>query len=134
MNSIKHWFSNLFRPSITTVNVRLYDNGKERSILLYEANRANAIMDAINQLWQSPEKLSYWFETEIHEHHSCFKKTYATLHVVCYREDYMANSFKSETEIPNKYRRKMFDTPHPLRPAPVGSIPWSPTLTVTFTL
>jgi hypothetical protein len=134
MNSIKHWFHTLFRPSITSVNVTLYDNGKERPITLYEANRAYAIMESINNLWQPQEKSSYWFETELHEHHSCFKKTHATLHVVCYREDYMANTFKSETGIPNKYRVKMFDRPHPLRPEQVGSIPWSPNLTVIFTL
>lgn len=134
MNSITHWFHNLFRPTITIVSVTLYENGKERPISSYEKHRAEAIMESINELWKVPDNSLTWFETEIHEHHSCFKKTKYTLHVVCYRENFMANNFKSETGIPNKYRSKMFGTTHLLRPKPVGSIPWPSNLKATFTI
>ena len=126
------WFRALFRPSITQVNVLVYENGKEKDISLYNDQQLHKIMDSVNLLWKVPDKSPYWFETETWDKGRCFGKTTTTMTVVCYKEDMLANGFKSKMPIPMKYRKKMFDQYHPIAPESIPSRKWPEKMVVAF--
>jgi len=126
------WIRNLFVRTITQVNVILYENGKERDVSVYDAQRLSALIESINTLWKVPDKSSYCFETEVSEQRSCFKPPVVKIHVICYREDVFTNGFKTKTGIPMRYRKKMFDRSHNIYPQAFGNQLWSKEMTVRF--
>lgn len=132
--SLQVWFHNLFRPKVTSVKAVLYDNGKEVSIEKYSEAYLRSLLTAINDLWKVEAGSPYWFETDIYEHKKCFQRKITSIHVECYTRNMLENGFKSKYAIPVRYRRKMFDKPHPLKPEPVGQKQWSNNLEVRFLL
>lgn len=126
------WFRALLRPTITQVNVVVYENGKQKDISLYNDQQLHKIQDCVNMLWKVPDKSSYWFETEVWEKRRCFQKATTHMTVVCYKEDMMANGFKSKMAIPIKYRKKMFDQYHTISPESIPSRKWPDKMVVLF--
>ena len=134
LSSLCVYLRSFFRPSITTVHAILSVNGKEIDILKYDSQYINAILHSINMLWVTPEGAAVWFETDIHTIRHCFKKSENQIRVTCYKQDMFATDFKTEVDIPIKYRKKMFDRKHTILPKRSGTLAWSQTVSVKFRL
>ena len=134
MFNLSVWFRNLLRPTITSVQVVVYENGKVKDLHSYRDLQLKSLVDAIDAMWKAEPKSPYWFETEVFEKCSCFKKQPMTMQVTCYAHDMTQNGFKKRFPIPMKYRKRMFDKNHPIKPEPVGITPWPESLQVKFVL
>jgi hypothetical protein len=132
MALLLHWLRNLFVPTITHVKVVLYENGKEKDISVYDANRRSDLIASINILWKVPEKSPCSFETEIVEHRYCFQRPIMKMRVTCYREDVFKNGFKEKSAIPLRYRKKMIGQTHCIYPVGFGKQPWFKDMAVRF--
>lgn len=119
-------------PTITEVNVIVYENGVEKDLSVYDEHRLVSLIESVNALWQVPENSPFWFETDVWEERRCFKKPVTKMSVTCYKKDMFANGFKSKMEIPSKYRKKMFDQKHPIYPGKYGKFVWSKEMGVRF--
>lgn len=133
MSSLTIWFRNLLRPSITSVNVILYEKKAEKDIGQYPEHYMVALTKAIDTLWAVDKNSPFWFEAEIYERCSCFQKRRTEFVVTCYTHDITRSGFKRKFPIPIRYRKKFFDKKHPLVPEPVGVKTW-PSLEVKFVL
>ena len=130
--SFNVWIRNLMRPQIRSLQVVIYENNKEKSIAAYDQNRQAILMKAVQDLAQVPPKQGYWFEAEIVESCSCFKKTPPELYLTCYKERDNAPASKQATNYPVRYRQKLMNNKsHVLNPEPVGNTTW-PAMTVKF--
>lgn len=126
------WFRDLFRPNIKHVKVKLFENGKERTISTYDENRLHILMKCIDILWETPQGSPYWFETECYEVCSCFKPRETILQVSCYTQDKNSMNLKVPMAIPIRYRKKMFDKKHLLGPKFISNIHWPERVEVQF--
>lgn len=133
MFSLSVFFRNLLRPTITSVQVIVYENGKQKNLDSYRDFHLDAIVKALNAMWKVENKTLYWFEAEVYERGKCFQKRHTELHISCYTHDITTAGFKKGFPIPMKYRKKFFDSAHPLTPEPVGYASWPP-LQVRFVL
>ncbi len=122
------------RPNITSVKAKLYENGKEKNIDVYDENRLRILGTCINQLWNVPEGTPYWFESDFVVESRCFKTRKTYVEVTCYTYDPFSPQFKKKMEIPIRYRKKMFDKVHKLQPAQFSTLHWPSTLEVKFIL
>lgn len=132
--SIQIWFRNLFKPTVTSVQVQLFENGKQVSLGQYSNLMIQNVCKEIDALFPLDKKSPYWFETEVFDQHSCFSKPKTHITVSCYTKDFLSNGYKKSFPIPIKYRKKMFDSAHLIKPEPIGSKTWSSGLQVKFTL
>lgn len=132
--SLTVWFRSLFRPTVTSVHVELYEYGKHLSLKNYSNLVLQSILKEIDALFPVDTKSPYWFETEVFEKHSCFRKPTTSITVSCYTKDFLTNGYKKSFPIPIKYRKKMFDSLHTIKPEPVGAKTWPKGLQVKFTL
>ena len=132
--SFSVWYRNLFRPRVTHVQVLVYENGKQKDISTYPTIRLAELTDSINELWRlsTRGKQAYWFETEVYEQCSCFKKRQPTMEVTCYKENPLNPDLKNKTDIPIRYRQKFFDKTHTLKPKSSGYYEW-PEIQIKFT-
>lgn len=128
------WLQSLLRPRITSVQVLIFEDGKEKDISTYDEYRLHAIMENINTLWKVPDQSPFWFETEIHEQRTCWKKIPSTLHVTCYKEDMTKSSMRTRTGIPNKYRLKFFDKVFAIKPESAVRLTWPSRMEIKFKL
>lgn len=126
-------FYHCFRPTITSVEVRLFENGIAKPIGAYSELQIVGLCNAIEKLWMGENKSPYWFETDVYEYRSCFTKHPPTMVVRCYTEDVTARNFKKDYPIPTRFRKRMFDKYHDLTPEAVGMQTW-PKLQVKFVL
>jgi hypothetical protein len=113
-NNFLRWFRNLSRPTVSTVQVILYENHREKEFSAFHLSKQEILMKEIQSLWQAPPNAPYWFEPELHEVCSCWKKHPPKLFVVCYQEKELDPTKKREADIPNRYRTKMFNRYHKL--------------------
>lgn len=127
------WFRNLFRPHVSTVQVTFYENHREKEISAYHLSKQEILMKEVQRLWQVPSDAPYWFEAELHQQCSCFKKYLPNLYVVCYQENERDPTLKREADIPNRYRTKMFNKYHTL-PIKDSLHLWPHPIEVKFTL
>ncbi len=139
MRNMIGWIRSLFLPKITSVQVKLWENGKEiLNFDTYPQNKLIPLIAGIDDLWFIPEKSACWFETEVHENRSCWKRSnsHATMHVVCYRSPYNSTTMneKEELQIPGKYMKKMLGRRHLIFPAQIGYTPWPERVEVKFIL
>lgn len=127
------WFQNLLRPTIKSVHVILYENGKEKDISKFDDFRHNTLCKAINFILKTDDHSPFWFETDLFEHRSCFKPTKTTLEVTCYMQDKYNPAAKKRVNVPPRYRKKLFDKRHSIHPEQFSAILWPSTLEVAFT-
>ncbi len=132
MFNLSVFIRNLFRPNLTSVYIRIFENGKECDISRYDENRLRILADAIDDLWQVPQGSPYWFETEFYTQRLCFKQSNLTATVTCYMRDDLNTKQKTKTGIPIRYRKKMFDKVHTLQPQRFGTLHWPGRLEVKF--
>lgn len=114
LSTLTVWFRNLVRPRVSTVQVILYENHQEKEFSAFHLSKQDILMKEIQSLWQVPPNAPYWFEPEIHDTRSCWKKQPPKLFVVCYQEKELDPTRKREADIPNRYRTKMFNRHHKL--------------------
>ena len=119
---------------MTKVKAIVYANGKECDISKYDQFRLATLIESIEMLWLTPETSPVWFETDAFVDKSCFKKPETNIYVICYKQDMFANGFKSEIDIPVRYRQKMFDKAHTIMPMKGVNISWPETMKVRFRL
>lgn len=135
MNSyLTVWFRSLLRPSVTSAEVQLYENGKQIELGKYSDLMLHKLTYEIDGLFPVDNKSPYWFETEVYEKGSCFKKSKVHMTITCYTKDFLSNGYKKKFDIPIRYRKKMFESYHTIRPEPVGSKMWSKGIQVKFSL
>lgn len=139
MTNIINWIRSLFRPRITSVEVKLWENDKAiTDFTNYPQNKLMPLIESINTLWATPENSATWFETELRENRSCWKKfnLNTTMHVVCYRVPYNSTTIhsKEELQIPGKYMTKMLGRRHLIHPAQIGYTAWPEKVYVKFVL
>lgn len=127
------WFRNLMRPQVRSLQVIIYENNKQKSIESYDQYRQASLMKAVQDIAQVPPKQGYWFEAEIVEQRSCFKKHPPELYLTCYKERNNAPNSKQSTNYPIRYRHKLMDKSHIVIPEAVGNQVW-PMTTVRFKL
>jgi hypothetical protein len=132
MSSITVFFRNIMHPRLYTVKAVLYCNGKEVNISSYPDIYQMAILKSINSLWDVPDHATFWFEAEIVQVCGCFKRVPPTVYVSCYKEDLVKANFKSKHDIPVRYRTKMFNKLHTIKPEYVGMKSWCENMQVKF--
>jgi hypothetical protein len=113
--------------------VEVYENGKLKELSGYSDLQLASLEKAIQTLFLTDPKSPYWFEVSTYEYCSCFRKDPPKMIVHCYTHDVTANGFKKGFPIPMKYRKKMFDTVHPIFPDPIVARAW-PRMEVKFRL
>ncbi len=121
------------RPQVTSLQVIIYENNKQKRIESYDTYRQTSLMKAVQDLVKVPPKQGYWFEAEIVEQRTCFKKHPPELYLTCYKERDGSPSSKQTMNYPIRYRHKLMEKSHILTPEPVGSQAW-PVTTVKFKL
>ncbi len=127
------WFRSLFRPKLTTVKVVLYENGKEKSISAFPEYMVIAILNSINQVFESRESSRFWFDTAVYEKGGFFtKKKLVEILSTCYTENSSAPDKPSATNIPDRYRKRIFDKVHRIEPQLPSGKPYSQRLEVKF--
>ncbi len=139
MRQLVNWVRSLFLTRITSVEVKLWENGKEiLNFDTYPQNKLLPLISSIDGLWGVPENSAYWFETEVRENRNCWKRSRptTTMHVVCYRTPYNSTTMdeKEELQIPGKYMKKMLGRRHLIFPAQIGYTPWPERIEVKFLL
>lgn len=132
--SVNVFFRNLFRPEVTSAQCAIYENGKPFDYSKYSDLHLQSLIKAIDDLFPVEAKSPYWFETDIYEQGSLFKKPKMKVCVTCYCKDMFTNGYKKKFAIPIKYRKRMFDTIHTIRPEPVGTKTWPVRMEVKFYL
>ena len=132
--SFSVWFRNLLRPRVTHIDVVVLEKGRVKNLSTYPTIRLSELTSSINELWNTSTrgKQTYWFETEIYEHSSCFKKRPPTMQVTCYTEHLVNPNLKQKADIPIRYRQKFFDKTHTLKPKSTGYYEW-PEIQIQFT-
>lgn len=133
MPFLEKFFFNIFRPSIKTIKVIVYENQKEKDLALYSDQQLTSLVNSIDSLWFTETNSSFWFETDVYERHTCFQTPSTEMIVTCYQKDLMTNGFKKKMAIPIRYRKKFFDKVHALTPEPVGMKSW-PFVEVKFVI
>ncbi len=126
------WLQHLFRPNIRHICVKFYENGKEKDICQFDDFRHQILCRAVDALWFTDEKSPYWFETDVIEYHRCFKQVKMTMEVTCYRADKLNPTNKVRSQIPTRYRKKMFDKLHTIQPQLFSGIIWPKQIEVRF--
>ncbi len=138
MTSIRTWCLSLLRPKVTRVKVRLWENGKLiEDFSKYPQHKLIPLMKSLNELWATPFKSPYWFETEVYETNpSCCsrEKPVTLLYVCCYRESLSSNEFRMKAQIPGRYMKKMLDKRHRVIPEQIGYTQWPELVEVKFVL
>jgi len=114
LSTLTVWFRSFIRPRVSTVQVILYENHQEKDIATSHLSKQELLMKEIQDLWKVPPSAPYWFEAEVRNAHSCWKKQPPKLYVVCYQEKELDPTRKREADIPNRYRTKMFNRYHKL--------------------
>ena len=132
--TIAIWFRNLFRPTVTSVEAIVYENGAEQDISKYSDIQLVSLTKCINELWILENKSPYWFETDVYTHSFCFQKSKSSIIVNCLSQDITAKGFKRPFPIPIRFRNKMFDKMHPIKPDPIGPRTWRGNMQVKFVL
>ena len=130
--SLRVFFKNLFRPIVTSMQCVIYENGKQLDLSQLSEHHLESLLNAIDDLFQVDAKSPYWFESNMIEQKSFFQKPRVSAIVTCYCKDMVSNGFKKKYAIPIKYRKKMFDTFHRIRPEPVGTKHWPIRMEVKF--
>lgn len=126
------FFPNFLRPRITTVQVVVYSDGKELDMSSYPELYHLMICRCVDELWTVPEGSTFWFETELVEACGCFTRSPPTIYVTCYKDNINSRNFKTAMGIPIRYRSKMFDKLHTIRPEKAGVKPWGTLMQVRF--
>lgn len=128
------WFRGLFRPKITTIKVILYENGQEKCISAFPDYVAICILKSINQLFETRDKSRYWFETAVYEQGGLFQKKKIEVLSTCYQENPTAPDRPSPTNIPDRFRKRIFDKVHRIVPELPSGKPYSQRLEVKFSI
>jgi hypothetical protein len=130
---ISFWFQRLFRPKITTVKVILLENGKEKNISAFPEYMVLAILKSINEIFSKRDSSHFWFETAVYEKTSNFgKKKMTEILSTCYTENSIKPETPKPTNIPQRYRWKIFDTYHHIQPILPNGKTYSGILEVKF--
>lgn len=132
--NLRLFLHDLFRPKAHSMKVVVFENGRIREISTYSPQQLLQLMKSVQALCTVPSESSYWFEVEVVEKKGMFRKHPPILFVNCYRADSVNPVIKRGANIPNLYRKKFLDKPHPIRPEPVGMKEWPANLEVRFSL
>ena len=116
------------------MKVKVYENGTEKDIGIYDEHRLTALCDTLNAFCNQTKEAGYWFEAEAFLVGSCFQKRKTVLEVRCYQENRINPLAKRKIEIPHRYRKKFFDKRHTIDPRPYGSMVWPAHMEVRFVL
>ena len=111
-SSAKVWFRSLFRPKVKSMIVEIVENGSYiQDVSRYPQHKLIALIKGINALCSADTRnSSYWFETELYEHHNaCWNRggPKLTMHVSCYRESTASNDMKTLFPIPPRICHKL---------------------------
>jgi len=127
------WVRRLFRPKLTTVKVILFENGKEKSISAFPDYVAVCILKSINEMFESRDSSRYWFETAIYEKGGFFQKEkQAEVLCTCYMENEVAPYKPRPTNIPDRFRKRIFDKLHRIIPQLPNGKSYSQRLEIKF--
>lgn len=131
-NFLSVWFRALFRPKLTTVKVLLYENGKEKPITAFPDYVIVCILKSINEIFDTRDTSRYWFDTAVYEQGGLFKKKTTEVFSTCYMENSYSPDKPSATNIPDRFRKRIFDKLHKITPELPNGKPYSQRLEVKF--
>ena len=127
------WVRRLFRPKLTTVKVILFENGKEKSIKAFPDYIAVCILKSINEMFESRESSRYWFDTAIVEKGGFFQKEKQTeVLCTCYIENENALDKPRPINIPDHFRKRIFNKVHRIIPQLPNGKSYSHRLEIKF--
>jgi hypothetical protein len=127
------WFRNLMRPQVRSLQVFIYENNKQKSIISYDSYHRIILMKAVENLIQVPPLAGYWFDAEIVEERTCFNKNPPKLYLTCYKYQKNDPNSKQTMNYPLRYRHTLLEKSHILPLQPLGNQVW-PLTTVKFRL
>lgn len=132
---ISIWFRDLLRPKVTTVKVIIFENGIQKPITSYSDFQIQSLRNSVNALFPTDKTSRIWFDAEVYEKHSLFKKNRSTeLYLICYMDNPISPDKPKPTDIPVRYRKGMFDKYHRIYPEQVGYKKWAERMEVKFVI
>ena len=126
------WFRGLFRPKVTSVKVILYENGHEKPISSFPDYVVLCILKSINDIFDSRDAARYWFDTAVYEKRGLFRKKETDIITTCYIENPTAPDKPCPTNIPDRFRKRIFDKVHRIIPLLPSGKTYSQRLEVKF--
>ena len=132
MSAILRFFKYSLRPKMTQLQIVLFVDGQEYAFERFGEHQWPALAKSIEQLANATKSSSTWFEVEIIEICSCFKKPPPKMYLSCYKEDVNATNLKRPADMSPRQRNKLLDKVHSIQPEQVGQQKWPANLTVKF--